>query len=715
MEVPFRNPELHLTAEVDAATGLIDIKTDWTGDVGAIAYSVLVEGGQIGSYVLKDYPSEWLLSVSSYNEATAAEFYLSATGMNTLSGINDLIAFSVSPLSDSRDVRISLSPVDISYPAAPDTPDVLEPEISYIIKFGADVSAVSANVSQAEGNEPGSWVEYEIVLDRAVDVDHQLSWMLVSSGANPVTAADFAGDVLPGGILSFAAGETAGVIRFQVAADGLVERDETFEIALTSSNGLNVSALGTLSGTLVNDDKAAVSVVGDSVLLPEGDSGITSYTFDIELDQAAFGEQSVDWAVELIDGEASLADFSGPLSGTVTFAEGETSKQITLGVVGDVEKEGREDFRIKVTPQSEDILVDIDAGVLDVQIKDDDGYDLGGQVYFWGKGDPAKQYLMDGVDVGLTVATDNVPEELYASAVNLKNLKLNAETGQSTAEVWTDFENMSAVEFSCAVPEGSTFVSALGSGWTVVETLDSGVYGLNAVWNGADNSQTADRLKLGTFTFDTPALGADVQLNVLSAAVGNDAGESKTNASPIRMSIGYESQTVVSSADSAADGAYSLSSLAEGGYQVMLDKDFELYTISEQTGGKIWSSEAKAVNVFDARATLLIASGKEASSEALIAADVDGSGSVNVFDARAILLMSSRNETALDRSLEWVFVAEDADLSGVERRTVKEGVDWEQGSSILLDDDAAHQNLVAILRGDVDGSYRPEDDLILFA
>jgi len=359
--------------------------------------------------------------------------------------------------------------------------------------------------------------------------------------------------------------------------------------------------------------------------------------------------------------------------------------------------------------------VDIDAGVLDLQIKDDDGYDLGGQVYFWGKGDPAKQYLMDGVDVGLTVATDNVPEELYASAVNLKNLKLNAETGQSTADVWTDFENMSAVEFSCAVPEGSTFVSALGSGWTVVETLDSGVYGLNAVWNGADNSQTADRLKLGTFTFDTPALGADVQLNVLSAAVGNDAGESKTNASPIRMSIGYESQTVVSSADSAADGSYSLSSLAEGGYQVMLDKDFELYTISEQTGGRIWSSEAKAVNVFDARATLLIASGKEASSEALIAADVDGSGSVNVFDARAILLMSSRNETALDRSLEWVFVAEDADLSGVERRTVKEGVDWEQGSSILLDDDAAHQNLVAILRGDVDGSYKPEDDLILFA
>ncbi|WP_445772145.1 Calx-beta domain-containing protein, partial [Rheinheimera sp.] len=462
-------PELHLTAEVDAATGVVNVKTDWTGDVSAITYSVLVDGGQVVEYDLKDYPNEWLLAANFYNESSNAEVYLSATGSDVITGISDLLSMSVTPLSDTRDLRISLSPANISYAETPDIDDVLDREISYTFKFGADVSAHAATVSQMEGSESDTWIEYEIALDRAVDVDHELSWTLISTGSYGVNAADFEGNALPNGVVSFAAGETEGLIRFQVAADGMVEHDETFELVLTPSNGLNVSALGTLSGTLVNDDKAAVSVTGDSVLLPEGDSGITSYTFDVELDQAAFGEQSVDWAVELIDGEASLADFSGPLSGTVTFAEGETSKQITLGVVGDIEKEGREDFRIALSNASADILVDLEGGVLDAQIKDDDGYDLGGQVYFWGKGDPAKQYLMDGVDVGLTSVTQADPQELFTSVASLKNMKLDASTGTSSAELWADFTDVSSVGFSIALPEGASFVSALSaSKWDIV-------------------------------------------------------------------------------------------------------------------------------------------------------------------------------------------------------------------------------------------------------
>ena len=103
------------------------------------------------------------------------------------------------------------------------------------------------------------------------------------------------------------------------------------------------------------------------------------------------------------------------------------------------------------------------------------------------------------------------------------------------------------------------------------------------------------------------------------------------------------------------------------------------------------------------------------SEEAIIAADVDGSGVVDSVDVRYITQMAASREPYLEAFLDWTFVSEGAVLSGVDYGHVEHGVDWEQGSSILLDDDAAHQNLVAILRGDVDGSYRPEDDLILFA
>uniref|UniRef100_UPI0040484BAB Calx-beta domain-containing protein n=1 Tax=Mariniflexile sp. TaxID=1979402 RepID=UPI0040484BAB len=709
-------PELHLTAEVDAATGLIDIKTDWTGDVSAITYSVLVDGGQVVEYDLKDYPNEWLLAANFYNESSNAEVYLSATGSDVITGISDLLSMSVTPLSDTRDLRISLSPANISYAETPDIDDVLDREVSYTVKFGADVSALSATVSQMEGSESDTWIEYEIALDRAVDVDHELSWTLISTGSYGVNAADFEGNALPNGVVSFAAGETEGLIRFQVAADGMVEHDETFELVLTPSNGLNVSALGTLSGTLVNDDKAAVSVTGDSVLLPEGDSGITSYTFDVELDQAAFGEQSVDWAVELIDGEASLADFSGDWSGTVTFAEGETSKQITLGVVGDIEKEGREDFRIKVTPQSEDILVDIDAGVLDVQIKDDDGYDLGGQVYFWGGLDKVDKYLMDGVDVALTAATGNTPEALYANVLNLKNLKLDADSGRSSAELWTDFTDVSQISFTMEVPQGGAFESKLGSAWAVTQDYADGVLSFTANWTGS-GVQTQDRLDLGRFTMDTPQLGQEVQLSVLSASQSNAAGQTKANAGEIAMTMGYESQTSVSNPADASDGAYLSTSLLGGSYQVMLDKEFEVYSIEPGSTRKDYAAEVNAIDSVDVRLATLMAAGKLSgvSEEAIIAADVDGSGVVDSVDVRYLTLMAASREPYLEAFLDWTFVSEGAVLSGVDYGHVEHGVDWEQGSSILLDDDAAHQNLVAILRGDIDGSYKPEDDLILFA
>ena len=111
----------------------------------------------------------------------------------------------------------------------------------------------------------------------------------------------------------------------------------------------------------------------------------------------------------------------------------------------------------------------------------------------------------------------------------------------------------------------------------------------------------------------------------------------------------------------------------------------------------------------------MIGLGGEASAEAIIAADVNKSGGVTSSDAREILLMSVKDTGKLESNLDWVFIDESADLSGVGRRSVKEGVDWEQGSSLLLDDDAAHENLVAILMGDVNASYKPEDDFILFA
>ena len=57
--------------------------------------------------------------------------------------------------------------------------------------------------------------------------------------------------------------------------------------------------------------------------------------------------------------------------------------------------------------------------------------------------------------------------------------------------------------------------------------------------------------------------------------------KSKSNASAIDMTIGYESQTAVSAASQDANGSYTMSSLSEGYYEVTMDKDFDLYTLTD--------------------------------------------------------------------------------------------------------------------------------------
>jgi hypothetical protein len=76
--------------------------------------------------------------------------------------------------------------------------------------------------------------------------------------------------------------------------------------------------------------------------------------------------------------------------------------------------------------------------------------------------------------------------------------------------------------------------------------------------------------------------------------------------------------------------------------------------------------------------------------------------------------MAAGREPIQKGLINWNFVKEGADLSGVDTNHVQQGVDWEQGANIMLDDDAVHENLIAILSGDLDGSYRPENDMLLF-
>jgi hypothetical protein len=134
--------------------------------------------------------------------------------------------------------------------------------------------------------------------------------------------------------------------------------------ALNDADTVNPTFLADVSGTyvvelIVNDgvsdsapDEVIITATGEipaifigDVLSAEGNSGTTDFVFDVALDAAHSIPVSVDFATE--DSSATVADNDYvAASGTLTFTPGDTSKTITVQVIGDTTFEPNEVFRV---------------------------------------------------------------------------------------------------------------------------------------------------------------------------------------------------------------------------------------------------------------------------------------------------------------------------------------------------------------------------------
>ena len=149
--------------------------------------------------------------------------------------------------------------------------------------------------------------------------------------------------------LTFSPGETAKVVTVDVKGDTAHEHDETFTVALTDATNATV-ADGTGEGSIANDDQRP-SLSIDDVSHAEGDGGTTTYTFTVTLDGATDLTTTVDWSTE--DGSAEAPSDYAPVSGTLTFAPGDTSETVTVAVNGDTRFEPDESFAVVLSGATE--------------------------------------------------------------------------------------------------------------------------------------------------------------------------------------------------------------------------------------------------------------------------------------------------------------------------------------------------------------------------
>ena len=200
------------------------------------------------------------------------------------------------------------------------------------------------DVSVDEGTAASGMARLTVTLSERASSTVTVDWATVDGTA---TVADR--DYRPAsGTLVFAAGQKSKTIAVTVLADATVESDETFVVRL--SNPVNATLLhDTGTVTIRNDDVAAfepptVSVAAPAAL-PERNVGRSEATFVVSLSGAVDVPVSVDYATA--DGSAKAEDGDYlKTSGRVTFAPGETTKNVTVGVLGDTRIEQDETFQL---------------------------------------------------------------------------------------------------------------------------------------------------------------------------------------------------------------------------------------------------------------------------------------------------------------------------------------------------------------------------------
>ncbi|MFN9545708.1 MAG: putative Ig domain-containing protein [Cyanobacteriota bacterium] len=187
------------------------------------------------------------------NGAFAYDWQSSSDG-STWSPVGSEAVYTIAPGDEGKQLRLQVTYTDgQGFPEMVTTPAVTVPLLPTLT-----ISA--GTTTQQEGNIGST--PYVFTLSRSGDLsgESRVSWIVAGSGANPATAADFAGGQLPGGTAVFAAGQQTASLGVDVVGDGVLEPDEGFRIQLHSPVGARLSGASS-SGLMqiLNDDQPAPS------------------------------------------------------------------------------------------------------------------------------------------------------------------------------------------------------------------------------------------------------------------------------------------------------------------------------------------------------------------------------------------------------------------------------------------------------------------------
>ena len=199
-------------------------------------------------------------------------------------------------------------------------------------------SITIADASLIEGNSGTSNMTFTVTLTGATTVPATVPYQTFSNYAQ--SGVDFQ---FVSGTLTFAAGETQKTITVPIIGDTTPEADETFYLQLFSPTNAFLSR-SVAFGTILNDDTGGPNVTASDARIVEGNTGTKSAEITFTASQPYYGYVNY----------FTVAGTAVPIRDYVSqsnsvFFNNETSKTITIPIVGDTVPEPDETFTVSVS------------------------------------------------------------------------------------------------------------------------------------------------------------------------------------------------------------------------------------------------------------------------------------------------------------------------------------------------------------------------------
>ncbi len=282
---------------------------------------------------------------TSDGTAAAGADYTDTSGTVTIDADDTSGSIVVEVLGDTADEPDETFTVALSDPANGSLGTASSATVT--ITDDDDPPTVSvADGAGAEGGDVEFTAELSAVSGHIVTVDWTAS---AEPGDTAVPGDDF---TTASGMLTFAAGTTSQTFTVAAADDTVDEPDETFTVTLDNpANATLSSTAASATGTITDTDGEPTLDVTAPSAVTEGNSGSKLMTFTVTLAPASAKTVTVNWSTNDLSGAdaASAGQDYTSAAGSLTFASGQTTKQVSVTVLGDeLDEEDPERFGVSL-------------------------------------------------------------------------------------------------------------------------------------------------------------------------------------------------------------------------------------------------------------------------------------------------------------------------------------------------------------------------------